>query len=121
MKPIPWAAVAWFAVSIIALGMSINTFRSAAEPLHGQAPPSVQAPNPAPSVRTPSVSQGTQGAVATQALPDQKRLFIAAGDKLLKCVVNGQVTYTNDPQECPTGAAASMTVHPTKGYLATKP
>jgi hypothetical protein len=28
MKRIPWAAVGWFALSVIALGMSISAFRS---------------------------------------------------------------------------------------------
>ena len=121
MKPIPWAAVAWFAASIIALGMSIKTFQSATGPRLGHAPQSMLTPRPATAVAPETVSPSAQGAAMKQTLPDQKRPFIAAGDNLLKCVVNGQVTYTNDPQECPSGAAYSVTVYPTKGYLATKP
>lgn len=121
MKPIPWAAVAWFAVSIIALGVSIKTFLSAPGPQLGHAPQSALMPHPATKVAPTTVSPSAQGAAMKQTLPDQKRPFIAAGDKLLKCVVNGQVTYTNDPQECPSGVASSVTVYPTKGYLATKP
>jgi hypothetical protein len=121
VKPIPWAAVAWFAVSIIALGMSIKTFQSATGPLHGHAPQSGLIPSPATSVAPAPVSPSAHTAATTQTPPVQKRPLIAAGDKLLKCVVSGQVTYTNNPQECPAGTASDLTVYPTQGYLPTKP
>ena len=121
MKPIPWMAVAWFAVSIIALGMSIKTFQTTTRPLHGHASQSALMPSPATSVAPVPVNPSAHTAATPQTPPVQNRPFIAAGDKLLKCVVNGQVTYTNNPQECPSGTASSVTVYPTKGYLATRP
>lgn len=121
MKPIPWMAVAWFAVSIIALGMSIKTFQTTTRPLHGHAPQSGLITRPATYVAPAPVNPSAHTAATTQTPPVQKRPFIAAGDKLLKCVVNGQATYTNNPQECPAGTASDLTVYPTKGYLATKP
>jgi hypothetical protein len=121
VKPIPWAAVAWFVVSIIALGMSIKTFQTDVGLLHGHAPQSGLIPSPATFAAPAPVNPSAHTAATTQTPPVQKRPFIAAGDKLLKCVVNGQVTYTNNPQECPSGTASSVTVFPTKGYLATRP
>ncbi|MDD4888211.1 MAG: hypothetical protein PHO64_15075 [Thiomonas sp.] len=121
MKRIPWAAVAWFAVSIIALGMSIKTFQSATGPIHGHAPQSALMPSPATSVAHAPVGPSAHSAATTQTPPAGMHPSLAAGDKLLKCVVNGQVTYTNNPQECASGTASSLMVYPTKGYLATRP
>ncbi|WP_286730708.1 MULTISPECIES: hypothetical protein [unclassified Thiomonas] len=121
MKPIPWMAVAWFVISIIALGMSIKTFQTTTGPLHGHAPQSGPIPSPATAVAPAPVNPSAHTAATPQTPPVQNRPFIAAGDKLLKCVVNGQVTYTNNPQECPSGTASIVTVFPAKGYLATKP
>lgn len=121
MKRIPWAALVWFVASIIALGMSIKTFQSATGPLHGHAPESALMPRPVTSVAPAPLSPSAHAAATAQTPPVQKRPFIAAGDKLLKCVVNGQVTYTNNPQECPAGTTSDLTVYPTKGYLATRP
>ena len=69
--------------------------------------PSPSSPNlhPSPRPLTPSA---------------EKHPFSAAGDKLLKCMVNGQVTYTNNPQDCPDGTVSNLTVYPTKGYLSMK-
>lgn len=121
MKPTPWAAVAWFALAVIALGMAINTFQSATEPGLGHAPTSALKASSATAVAPATVSLSAHATATPQTATTGKNPSPTAADRLLKCVVNGQVTYTNDPQECPSGASSSVTVYPTKGYLATRP
>ncbi|NNM64904.1 MAG: hypothetical protein HKL99_09885 [Burkholderiales bacterium] len=123
MNRIPWAAVAWFSFSASALVMAISAFRS---PLHRtglQAPQSLLPPRPGVQFKQARPSQTHQPDSAGIVHHPSGTLLqqSVAGVRLLKCVVNGQVTYTNNPQDCPTKAASSVTVYPTQGYLPTNP
>jgi len=121
MKPVPWAALGWFTVALVALMMAIRAFRTPM-PFVVQPPPhSTVLPLPTLQSQPAQAASGVHPVITPQTLPAGARPSIAAGHRLLKCVVNGQVTYTNNPQECPVGAASSVTVYPTQGYLPTKP
>lgn len=56
-----------------------------------------------------------------QPVPRAQLQSRGAGVQLIKCVIHGQVTYTNNPQECPAATESSLTVYPTHGYLSAKP
>lgn len=111
----------WFVVAIVALVMSISAFRSTRLPEgehehHGQQIPSATMPfNPSPA--SPNLHPSLQPLTPSA----EKHPSSAAGGKLLKCMENDQVTYTNNPQDCPVGTVSNLTVYPTKGYLPMKP
>lgn len=123
MTRVPWAAVGWFAVSILALGLSISGFRSSMPRFGLHAPPSTRIPNPSAQFQPAPPSQRNQpgSAVAQTPAMNSPRQAATAGVQLLKCVVNGHVTYTNNPQECPAATASTVTVFPTRGDLPTTP
>ncbi len=121
MRPFPWAAVGWFAVALFALGMAIRAFRTPVLPVVQSLPHGMALPHPTPQFKPAQAASGVHPAIAPQTLPTRAGPSTAAGHRLLKCVVNGQVTYTNNPQDCPVGTASSVTVYPTKGYLPTRP
>lgn len=123
MKRIPWAAVGWFALSVIALGMSISAFRSPLSRIELHPPQGVLPISPAVQFKPAQHSQSRQPISAGIAQPPSKTPppLHGAGVQLIKCVIHGQVTYTNNPQECPAATASKLTVYPTQGYLPTKP
>ena len=119
MTRVPWAAVGWFVLSVIALGMAIRAFHAPAPGLSAQVVQGQKAPSAVAATTTvlPASKLQPDARSATIAPPQTK----AAGVRLIKCVVHGQVTYTNNPQECPAGSASAVTVYPTQGYLPSKP
>ena len=123
MNRFPWAAVGWFIVAVFALGMSVSAFRSSRPVAGFHVLQTVPPPSPA-ALFKPVSPQPTPQSFAAGSLSAPGTAPPAtptAGVRLLKCVVHGQVTYTNNPQDCPMGTASSVTVFPTQGYLATKP
>jgi hypothetical protein len=120
MTRVPWAAVGWFAMSILALGMSISAFRSSRPRFGLHAPPSTLVPNPSAQFQPAPPSQRNQPGSAVAQTPSPRQAA-TAGVQLLKCVVNGSVIYTNNPQECPAATASTVTIFPTRGYQPTKP
>lgn len=123
MKRIPWAAVGWFTLSVIALGMSISAFRSPLSRIGLHPPQGVPPTSSAVKFNPAQHSQRAQPFSAGIAQPPSKvpPPLHGAGVQLIKCVIHGQVTYTNNPQECPAATASKLTVYPTQGYLPTKP
>jgi len=123
MKRIPWTAVGWFALSVIALGMSISAFRSPLPRIGLPPPQGVPPTSPAVQFKPAQHSQSPQPVSAGIAQPPSKTTppLHGAGVQLIKCVIHGQVTYTNNRQECPAATASKLTVYPTQGYLPTKP
>lgn len=123
MKRNSWAAVGWFALSVIALGMSIRAFRSPLPGIGLYRPQGVMPTNPAAQFNPAQHSQRPQPVSAGIAQPPSKTTppLHGAGVQLIKCVTHGQVTYTNNPQECLAATASKLTVYPTQGYLPTKP
>ena len=102
MKRIPWAAVGWFALSVIALGMSISAFRSPLPRIGLPPPQGVPPTSPAVQFKPAQHSQSPQSVSAGIAPPSKTTPPLhGAGVQLIKCVIHGQVTYTNNRQECP--------------------
>ena len=122
MTRVPWVAVGWFVLTVIALGMAIRAFHAPAPGLSAQVVQGQKAPSAVAATTTvPPASKlqpDARSAQPAKVIPPQTK---AAGVRLIKCVVHGQVTYTNNPQECPAGSASAVTVYPTQGYLPSKP
>ncbi|MGC9185472.1 MAG: hypothetical protein ACP5GC_08510 [Thiomonas sp.] len=121
MRPFPWAAVGWFAVALFALGMAIRAFRMSVPPVVQPPSRGMALPQPTPQFKPAQAASDVHSTIPPQIPLIAAKPSTAAGHRLLKCVVNGQVTYTNNPQDCPVGTASSVTVYPTKGYLPTRP
>ena len=123
MKRIPWAAVGWFALSVIALGMSISAFRSPLPRIELRPLQSVLPTSSATRFKPTQPSRSPQPVSAGIAQPPSKTTppLHGAGVQLIKCMIHGQMTYTNNPQECPAATASKLMAYPTQGYLPTKP
>ncbi len=112
MTRVPLASLVWFVLSAAALWMAVRAFQSMPAPLAHPAHFQIASPPLPAKPRQPAIVQ------PPPTTPAQTQ---AAGVQLIKCMIHGQVTYTNDPQECPSAAEHHLTVYPTQGYLPTKP
>jgi hypothetical protein len=114
-----WPAVAWFALAVFATAMLLRSLQPAGSlrPVH---PAQWMLPRPAVP---PQWHSQTTGPEADRSAPPKAGMPAAAvqtgptvGTQLIKCAIHGQVTYTNDPQECQDAAqSGSVTVYPTRG------
>ena len=112
-----WHVVAWFALAIFATAMLLRSLQPT-DLLHPARPaqwiPSQSAVAPPAQAMVPARNRG---AASGDSVPGARvHPMPTAGTQLIKCVVHGQVTYTNDPQECQDATqSGSVTVYPTAG------
>lgn len=112
MRRVPLASIVWFVLSAAALWMALRAFQSM--PAHIAQPAQLQMASPTPPAKP-------RASAIIQPPPKAPQRRHEAGVQLIKCVIHGQVTYTNDPQECPSAAEHHLTVYPTQGYLPARP
>lgn len=109
-----WRAAAWAALALVAALMAVVSWWNLQTAWLSTPPRLLPSAPPAARVSVPRA--GT-----THALPTSRaglaRATAPAGSALIKCLDHGDVTYTNDPQEC-AGASAprALVVYPTRGY-----
>ena len=109
-----WRAAAWAALALVAALMAVVSWWNLQTAWLSTPPRLLPSAPPAARVSVPRA--GT-----THALPTSRagleRATAPAGSALIKCLDHGEVTYTNDPQEC-AGASAprAIVVYPTRGY-----
>jgi hypothetical protein len=109
-----WKALAWFALAVLAALMAACSWNSPRLP---SARPGLPALPVAPAIVRAPGRVGAAAALVRPPRPTPSRVAKPAGSRLLKCSEHGEVTYTNDPQDC-VGApvSRSIVVYPTQGY-----